>query len=444
MKNRVIVLAMLIMLAITNVCRPESSNGVAEENTELRRRVQKLEQEVQELKTQLNDPEQTSSEDKEQDAEEKKLVWSNLEIQLYGHIKADASYDNSRTTPGNYVLWVDSEATNNDDDEFNLTANETRLGMRIRGPEEGVIQTSGRIEFDFYGNYAAENKAKIQMRHAYLQMNWPDKLFSVLAGQTSDVFSPLAPSTLNYTVLWDAGNIGYRRPQIRLTKNFPLDTNAEIKLQGAVARTIGTTSALTGSESGEDAGFPSIQGRAGLTFPWLNDKPTKIGLSGHWGEEEYDIASSGANKKFHSWSINLDVEQPINCWLTIKGELFTGKNLNTYFGGIGQGVRPIKDANGITINHNNEIDSKGGWITATIRSNKKWRFNFGLGIDDVDSGDVNMGDRILNRCVFGNAVYPITKNAEIGMELSHWQTEYKGLGDADDMRAQLSLIYNFK
>ena len=79
-----------------------------------------------------------------------------------------------------------------------------------------------------------------------------------------------------------------------------------------------------------------------------------------------------------------------------------------------------------------------------MRPCKKWRFNFVFGVDDVDSGDVNMGDRILNRCVFGNAVYPITKNAEIGVELSHWRIEYNGPGDADDMRAQLSLIYNFK
>jgi len=447
MKNRVI-LQTLVLLTITNICWPNSENQLAEENAELRSRVQNLEEDVEKLKEALVQKTETStskpSPDSDKDSESKKVVWSNLDVQIYGFIKADASYDSSRTTPGNYVVWVNSEAMNKSDNEFNLTANETRLGMRINGPQDDHFHAAGRIEFDFYGSNAAENKAKIQMRHAYLQMDWPNRHLSILAGQTSDVFSPLNPSTLNYTVLWDAGNIGYRRPQIRLTKDMTLDSDIKLELQGAVARTIGTTSAITGSESGEDAGFPSVQGRVGLNFPWLNDKPTKVGLSGHWGEEEYDIATSGAHKKFHSWSVNLDIEQPINDWLNIKGELFSGENLNTYFGGIGQGIRPIKDANGVTINHGNEITSKGGWVAIGLGPWDNWCFNIGAGIDDVDAADVNVGDRVLNCCVFGNAIYAFNEHAKVGFELSHWRTEYRGPGDADSLRAQASFIYSFQ
>jgi len=316
--------------------------------------------------------------------------------------------------------------------------------MRINGPDSGRIKTNGLIEMDFYGNYADENKAKIQMRHAYLQINWPDDNFSILAGQTSDVFSPLNPSTLNYTVLWDSGNIGYRRPQIRLTKNVPLDNRTQLKLQGAVARTIGRNSALTGSETGEDAGFPTLQGRAGLTFPSLAGKSTTIGFSGHWGQEQYDVAATGARNIFDSWSVNLDVEQPVNKWMTIKAELFSGENLNTYFGGIGQGLREVKNSSNVVINHANEIASKGGWIAASLGPWDKWKSNIGAGLDDVDSIDVNTGDRILNSCIFGNLIYSVNDNTDIGLELSHWRTEYKGPGDADSLRAQTSLIYKFK
>jgi hypothetical protein len=398
----------------------------AEENTELHQRIKNLEKKLQELE------------------ENKKPVWSTLDVQIYGYIKADASYDNSRTYPGNYVLWVDSEAMNKNDDEFNLTANQTRLGMKITGPKDAGLQTSGRIEFDFYGNYADENKAKIQMRHAYMQITWPDEQLDILAGQTSDVISPLFPPTLNYTVLWDAGNIGFRRPQIRLTKHFALGNDIDLELQGAIARTIGRDSTFTGSESGEDAGFPSLQGRAGLTFIGLAEEPTIIGLSGHWGQEEYDIAASGANKDFDSWSVNIDVTQQINDRLNIKGEFFTGENLNTYFGGIGQGVRAIKDANGVIINHANEIKSKGGWVALGLGPWDSWRFNIGAGIDDVDASDVNLADRTENRCLFGNAIYSINKNTEIGFELSHWRTEYRGSSEADSIRAQSSLVYQFK
>jgi hypothetical protein len=45
--------------------------------------------------------------------------------------------------------------------------------------------------------------------------------------------------------------------------------------------------------------------------------------------------------------------------------------------------------------------------------------------------------------VFGNVIYAIDKNAEIGFELSQWHTEYLNAGGADSIRAQTSFIYKF-
>lgn len=368
--------------------------------------------------------------------QKKKAVWSGLDIQLYGMLKVDASYDSDRTNPGNYVLYVDSLPNNKNDDEFNLTANQTRLGMKIAGPDDSVVKTSGLVEVDFYGNYAEENKAKLQMRHAWMKMDWPEDKFSILAGQTTDTISPLAPDTLNYTVLWDSGNIGYRRPQVRLTKGFAVAKDTELQLEGAAARTIGRSSTMGSvtSESGEDAGYPTAQGRVSLTFPGLGYKPTTVGFSGHYGREEYDTALTGANKKFESWSANLDVTQPINKWLTVKGELFNGLNLNTYLGGVGQGVNTT---------NNKEISAKGGWIAASLGPWDSWRFNTGVGIDEADRDDLSNGSRTLNRSIFGNVLYSVNKNAEVGVEVSHWRTAYKNSDDMDDLRVQTSFIQKF-
>lgn len=366
-------------------------------------------------------------------AAEKKNVLSSLDLEFYGYVKADASYDSSRTTPGNFVVYVDSEATRQNDDEFNLTANQTRLGLNISGPSSDTLKTTGRVEFDFYGNYASENKAKIQMRHAYLVLDWPKARFNILAGQTSDIMSPLVPNTLNYTVLWDAGNIGYRRPQVRLTQIVPMGEKASLKLEGGVARTIGRTD-LTDSESGEDAGFPALEGRASVTFPFFGPKPTTVGISGHWGTEEYDLDVTGSHIQFRSWSVNLDVTQPVCSWLTIKGELFAGENLNQYFGGIGQGV------NTTTLR---EISAEGRWVAASLGPWSQWSFNMGAGIDSVNRNDVTAGSRTQNTSVFANVLYSLNKHAQLGVEVSRWNTHYLGPGDADDMRAQASFIYKF-
>lgn len=428
--------------------RASSSKDVEslrQENAQLRQRLEKLESAVaasNKAATPMTVPAETKGQAvpaKPQpvanlgSAGDKKNVLSSLDIEIYGIIKQDTAYDSSRSYPGNYVVYLDSEATRENDDEFNLTANQTRLGMRITGPATETFKTSGLVEIDFYGNYASENKAKIQMRHAYMVLDWPASQFSILAGQTSDIISPLVPNTLNYTVLWDAGNIGYRRPQIRFTKGISLGEKVSLKLEGGVARTIGRTDA-TGSETGEDAGTPTGQARASVTFPFFGPKPTTIGVSGHIGKEEYDTDNTGKHVDLDSQSINLDVTQPVCPGLTVLGELFTGKNLDQYFGGIGQGV------NTATLE---EICDKGGWVAVNLGPWSNWSFSLGTGFDAVDRDDVADGARTRNSSVFGNVLYAFNKNAQVGFELSRWETDYRGQGDADDLRGQLSFIYKF-
>lgn len=403
------------------ICLASQAQAATREGTALDDRVDQLEREIAALKDGSN-----------VDDAKKIGLWSSLDIQFYGYIKTDASYDDSRSHPGNFVVWANSEATNDNDDEFNLTANQTRMGFNLTGPTSDTMKTSGKIEWDFYGNYASENKPKIQLRHAFMTLDWPQDHFSILAGQTSDVISPLVPTTLNYTVLWDAGNIGYRRPQIRATKTLKQDATT-VKFQGAISRTVGRTD-LTGSESGEDAGFPTLQGRVSVTLPLGGPKPTTIGVSGHWGQEEYDLDATGRHRDFDTWSVNLDITQPVCKGLTLKGELFSGENLGTYFGGIGQGVNTTAM---------NEIASKGGWVAASLGPWSRWSFNVGAGVDDVDRDDVGTGSRTLNSAVFGNAIYAVNEHVQVGCELSHWNTHYKGPGDAEDLRVQASFIYKF-
>lgn len=467
-KTRILLCSILLTIA-TGICRADNPVDLTKENAELKQRVDKLEKEVDELKnlviqqsqaktaaqpapvagpTEANAlPLKLSEEDTkklmamlEKDSGKKKPIWAtDLDVQLYGRLKLDAAYDTSRMEVGDYAKWVRPRTNINHHSEFNMTANETRLGLNINGPESNEVKTSGRIEIDFYGG-GAENKANLMMRHAYLNIEWPAERFSILAGQTSDVISPLYPPTLNYSVGWWAGNIGYRRPQIRLTKIYSLGHDIDLKLEAAATRNIGLSSGtFVVRDAGEDSGIPGLQSRASLQFPWLSkEQPTIIGVSGHWAKERYYTSAIGANKEYDSWSLNLDVTQPINKWLALKGELFTGQDLSSYLGGIGNGINTVLGR---------EIRSKGGWVAASLTPRPKWNFNFGASVDDPKSSDLagmSAADaRDYNRSIFGNAIYSINKNTEIGFELSQWHTEYRGASNADAIRAQTSLIYKF-
>lgn len=434
MTRMIVLFAVATSLMMSIPCRAQSEADLAKENTELRRRVDNLEEQMEQLKATVGSTqaENGAAEQAPRPEEDKKPLWSNLDIQLYGYIKADAAWDSSRVTTGNYIVYVDPGGE--DDDEFNLTARQTRLGLKINGPDMGSAKTSGLVEGDFYGAGGTENKATFRMRHAYMVLDWPEADLSLLAGQTWDVIAPLWPDTLNFTILWDAGNTGYRHPQVRITKGIALSDGVDLKLAGAISRTISDMEETVGMDRpGENAGFPTLQGRAGLTFPWFGVSPTTIGLSAHYGEEEYP-----GHSDVESWSVNVDVLQPVNGWLSVKGEAFVGENLDDYFGGIGQGV---VDPTPTTFR---AIGSRGGWAQATMKPCKDWRFNAGFGIDDVDNSDLaGTQNRARNRAVFTNAIYAINKQTDVGLELSHWQTDYKYADDEDDVRIQGSLIYKF-
>lgn len=468
MRNLRLLLSIAVLITATGICQADPHQDIAKENAQLKQRVERLEKELEQLKRiVMKQAEATKPEPKtvtptlskgdmekilvavQQQGPKKKGIWSELDIQAYGNIRVDAAYNNSRMADGaggSLAKWVESDVGNKKDDHFNITARRTRMGIRISGPESEGLKTSGVVEIDFSGSNDNESANHLRMRLAYLKLNWPEQRFSILAGQDWDTISPLTTPTINASVGWWTGNIGFRRPQIRLTKSFMLAEKIDLKLETALARTTGlnpTGDFDTPDDAGEDAGIPGFQGRASFTFPLFGPKPTALGISGHWAKEELDVISGSdrTESEFDSWSVNLDFIQPISKWLTIKGELFTGENLSSYQGGIGQGVRNIgTDAAPV---FDKEIGSQGGWIAATLGPWGKWKFNVGAGVDDVDGGDVSAGDRTQNRSIFGNAFYSFNKKTLVGFELSQWCTEYKGSGDAESIRAQTVFIYKF-
>ncbi len=398
-------------------------------------------------------------------------VFSSVSVELGGRLKADASWDDSRTNTGNYVLWVNQERSgpsavpasgtvSRNDDEFNMTANETRLWLNVKGPTVNGISSGGKVEVDFYGAGAAENKAHLMLRRAYVDFGWEEYGLSFLAGQHSDVISPLVPTTLNYTVGWDLGNIGYRRPQFRVTEKIGLGEAlggpCSLELTGAITRTVGdsytlmnSSSAANNTESGEDAGFPTSQARIGVTVPGINQKPVTVGFSTHYGKEEYDGSTVGTwnsfshRRTFETYSFNADVKVPLyfSPYLDFvaSGEYFRGQNLDTYFGGIGQGVNLTRGV---------AITSEGGWGQLTyngLLADTGLSFNSGAGVDNPYDGDLSSAtpDRSNNTFVFANVIYNLTKQLQLGAEYGWYKTEYRNDREGKANRVQCSVILNF-
>ncbi len=437
---RFLIVVIVTLVLMSSYSFADELETLKNENVELRQRMEKLEGELKEIKQMIGERSTTAVIPvpppvvEKVVEKEKPSVQTKYPVELYGYIKLDAAYDTARMDNGNFPRWVLSESTNDNDDEFNMTARQSRFGLNIKGPDISDSKTSGKVEVDFYEG-GDENKNRLMMRHAYLQLDWPESDFSILAGQTTDVISPLFPPTVNYGIEWWSGNPGYRRPQLRLTKGFDVSGDSDLLFQCALTRTIGDTgTGFDPGDTGEDAGFPTLQGGAGYSFPLFADKKATVGLSGHWGKEEYDTDNTGGGIDYDTWSANIDITLPLAKKLTLKGEIWTGENLDTYFAGIGQGVNTTL---------RREIGSSGGWTALSLGPFNKWRFNLGGGIDNPEEDDLNDGNRTKNASIFGNVTYDINESVQMGLELSQWETDYKNQENGDSFRVQSSLIYNF-
>ena len=367
---------------------------------------------------------------------------SNVDLRFYGYLKLDAAYDSSRSAVGDFVKWVEPAPGNPGDDAFSMTANQSRLGLELEpraqdSESRNRLETRGRIEVDFYGGGAA-NKPRPMLRHAYFEAVWAERELELIAGQTSDVISPLNPKTVNYSPVWWAGNIGYRRPQVRLTRRYDLGTGHRLEWAAALARSIGATdSEFTSNDAGSDSGLPSLQARLGIK---LTQGPS-FGVSGHFGQEEFDLDPEGRAETFDSWSLNLDYRQKLTRRIAVQAEAFTGTNLQSYLGGIGQGVH---------LADRQEIAASGGWLSLdfgpyerTAREGSSWEYHVGASVDDVRDADVATGARTRNGVIFANGLYSFNHRLQIGTELSWWSTSFQNQDDASTVRGQFSLLYRF-
>jgi hypothetical protein len=311
-----------------------------------------------------------------------------------------------------------------------MTAMNSRFGLRYYGPQKGNVVVFGNLELDFYDT-ASDNSQKPRMRHAYVELQ--SGKWGLLAGQTWDIFGPLGSSSLNTNGwLWNGGNIGFRRPQIRVTKNCSFG-GSNLVTQISVNRNIGV--ATSGSvNAGENSGAPLSEGRIAYSFPVFGKKST-VGIAGLYGVEKIN-RGDGTSYEVPESGVALDCSVSFGSKLSVKGEYFQGSNLDSLLAGIGQGINTTKEEG---------IDTTGGWAQVSFKPicGSKCSINVGYGAEELDKGDLNSGDRVRNKVIFANIIGPIYDDVKLGLEYSKLRTKYVDTKRGENNRATASFIYSF-
>ncbi|NTV30191.1 MAG: hypothetical protein HGA80_08945 [Candidatus Omnitrophica bacterium] len=364
------------------------------------------------------------------------------EVELYGFVKADLVVS-SRDMANSGVSITQcnasrTTATGGDDPETQMSAQDTRLGLKLKAPDlDDGGKLSGQFEMDF-GNSGANLSGNYtpRMRLAFVQVDF-DK-WAVNAGQNWDFFAPLNSNLLNPGALYRAGNLGTRHPQANLTNKW-----GEL-LGGKVLTKVGVID--TDDSLVEDTGMPVAAAYASYERKILGVKST-FGVGGMYGR--INLPKNGTSRDpIYATTAGLTLQ--FTDWLAFKGEGFSGVALNKFQGGPAQTVGGSSSATSYVPTANSKaIPVKGGFVELTYNPIKKVEMNVGAGLDNVneDMAAFTAYDNTTvwsyNKTYYTNLKYSLSKDLIVGLEFQRFQTKWLDKAQSSDNRVETSLIYKF-
>jgi hypothetical protein len=381
-------------------------------------------------------------------------------VSLYGRLELNSFYEDginkgalsSKFAPATPKKTADPQG------RTGLAIFRTRLGLNLEGPsKEDEPSLKGRFEADFSGSEAATNfngSSGFRVRQSWGSVGFKDLGLTLLFGQTDDLMAPLDPPSVNPSSLNGAGNIGNRRPQIRLTQALgPMEL--------AVAATHDRLNADT-----LPVAAPAVQGRLGFKSPasWAGEKANlAVGIGGHFARNEAaSDVDSIRTKPMRSYSIAADLSLPLMDILTLTGEFFTGQNLKRY----GDGSLSQDELAGICTKKDKNckeedlvgVQSTGWWAGLALKLPANFSVGTALGMENVDSDIAKDWEgkgkdkKIGNMFILANLAYNFTSAAKLTLEWTNLATDYAKVANAgkfEDLdgsmnRFELNFRYDFK
>ena len=194
---------------------------------------------------------------------------------LYGYAKGEFAFDSRQVVAareGNFIDLASPNATGNNVANFNGWGIESRLGVKIAGPEFFGMKSEALIEGHFFGNNGQTNN--FGLRHAYVKLS-SDRVEWLVGQFWHPMFvTNVSPGTYNF----NAGSPFQpfnRSPQIR----FSTKGNARLTLAAVTERDF-TSLVLNGKGNAAKSGLPAFH--AQLQF----------------GSDDKFVGGFGANVKF--------------------------------------------------------------------------------------------------------------------------------------------------
>lgn len=349
---------------------------------------------------------------------------SGAEFNLYGNVRADASYQaegGAATRMYNQINAVPLEGVGERSDEFKSTLSATRLGMDFKAPVgAGDKALSAKVEVDFLGGTGLDN---LRIRHAYMSYaNW-------LIGQTWSNFA--IPDYMPETVdaLAYAGGAVKRTPQVRHTSTFSPATNLVLAVEDPKDGTI----------TGIKQRLPALTARLNHKFADnLSVSARAMGNEKRVNEDE-EMA----------WGVGLGAKYEVVPGTTLKADYYHVKGDSSFVSYANPGV--VRATNGDLLQ--SEFDSITVGLTQQFNDKLRGTLGYGYMNFEQDNGYVTatVNPTAINKDLWqawANVFYSPTKPLSFGLEYVYGEREALGAATngstkGEDNRINAVAIYSF-
>ncbi|MEO2034266.1 MAG: hypothetical protein ABGZ35_19490 [Planctomycetaceae bacterium] len=361
--------------------------------------------------------------------------WS---IVPFGTLTGEAIAAETVTTARPMILYLGSPIAGANQEQFTVHGQTTALGFNFSGPEVCGLKLGGTILFNFLGDRPALNQATPFFLRGYGELANEDWQFRF--GQQGDLFNPLDPTTVNFGSHKQAGNGGAFRGSLRAARFIRPCNDVQCTVEAAISQQAVNDFIIDPRIVGTDNGLPNFEGRIALGIgPAMGARRAfEIGVSGVIGETR----SIGlAQVVSDTWGVSIDASWSCERF-GVNGEFLTGEAIGTYNAGIGQSLNPI------TLN---AINTKAGWGEVWFKLTDRLTFHSGYGIDDPRDADLGQflgpasgfvpvaGQRSRNEIYWTNLICAVSKNLDLGFEVSHRETDYIAPSISNE-----GLVYHFR
>ena len=356
-------------------------------------------------------------------------------IKIFGKATLDVIYNAARPqAPGNPVFLTPKFAGGFSQHTMDINARDSQLGVAFTGPDIWDFHSGGRISAVFFDNtnlFSDTNGFLLTQSYGEL---YNDK-WRIAAGLQLDVVAPLTPTVLPFAI--DGAPIGNNiKGQLRAERFVPLGSGSLLTFQGALSEPL-TTQKTPDISLDEDNGKPNLEGRvafglgkqAPVGIGLLTERSLEVGVSGMVGQLRRTSLPSDPPRRVISdvWLVAVDYQVNLARFFGFerdfgfKGEVYTGRGVGNYGGGILQSLDAVTWK---------AIHTTGGWVEGFIYLTPGLHSHTGFFIDDPNNNEItavpnSLYGRTYNSAIYSTLMWDVDRRFRLAVEATYRKTEYK-------------------